>query len=67
MRNDVTHQLATRLDVREFYSDLSMTLSASRNAIAARCDRAQRRLVLRLSALMIAKAAAVVFLMWAAR
>lgn len=64
MRNDATNQLTTRCDVRGFYGDLSMTLSASRNAIAAKCDRAQRRLVLTLTALMVAAGATVVLLAW---
>ena len=59
-------QLATRGDVERLSADLSVALHAMGDALAARWDRGLRRLVLKLSALMVATAAAVVLVAWSA-
>lgn len=57
-------KLATRDDVRAMYAELSERLAESREAISARLDRAVRRLVLTLGALMIGIGAMVVLWAW---
>jgi hypothetical protein len=59
-------KLATRDDVRAMCAELSERLAESREAISARLDRAVRRLVLTVGALMVAAGAAVVVLTWSA-
>jgi hypothetical protein len=54
--------LATRRDMNTTYAELSATLSSTRDAVSARLDRAVRRTVLTLGALMVATGAAGVFL-----
>jgi len=59
-------QLATRDDVERLSAELGVALHAMGDALAARWDRGLRRLVLRLSALMVGSAAAVVLVAWSA-
>jgi hypothetical protein len=56
--------LATKTDVFEAYSNLRETLVESRDAVSVHMDRAVRRTVLTLSALMVSAGAAVVLLAW---
>ena len=53
-------ELATRNDAARLYADLSATLSVSRDAVSAHLDRGLRRMVLALSAVMVASVAAAV-------
>ena len=55
-------RIATRKDVYAAYIDLSATLAATRDTVSAHLDRAVRRTVLMLGALMVATGAAVVSL-----
>jgi hypothetical protein len=59
--------LATRGDVERLAAELRGALHATRNALTARWNRALRRLVLTLSALMVASATAVLLATWVAR
>jgi hypothetical protein len=56
--------LATRADVDSIHADLRATLAVSRDAVLDRLDRAVRRTVLMLGALLVSAGAAVVFLAW---
>jgi len=60
-------RLAARDDVERLAAEISVELHAMADALAARWERGLRRMVITLSAVMIATATAMVFLMWAAR
>lgn len=59
-------QLATRADVERLSAELSVALHAMGDVLAARWDRGLRRLVLKLSALIVGGAAVVVLVAWSA-
>jgi hypothetical protein len=58
--------LATRNDAAQLYAELSAMLAESRDAVSAQMDRAVRRTVLTLGALMVLAGATVVLLAWSA-
>jgi hypothetical protein len=64
--NVANETLASTSDVYATYADLSATLAKSCDAVLARLNRGVRRLVLTLSAVMVASAAVVVLLAWSA-
>jgi hypothetical protein len=58
--------LITRSDVQCSYAALSATLAVSRDAVLTHLDRGVRRMVLTLSAVMVASAVALVLVVWSA-
>jgi hypothetical protein len=59
-------RLASRRDVSDFYAGVSAKLAESRDAMLAHLDRGLRRMVLALSAVLVASAAVVVLVTWSA-
>ena len=58
--------LASSPDVHGVYVALSRTLAETRHAVLAHLERSLRRMVVMLSAVMVASAAAVMLVAWSA-